>query len=183
MVPMNTFSDPQKIIQSLEIAPGETVADFGSGSGAYAMAAAASIFKNIQSRVFAIDINQHMLERISAEAQRQNYLCMNIIWGDVESSKGSQLRDASVDHVIIANTLFQCDDISAVIAEASRILKSDAQLLVVDWSESFGHIGPKTDHVIDTESVKKEAQKHGLSFSKEVDAGEHHYGLIFRKDN
>ena len=42
-------------------------------------------------------------------------------------------------------------------------------------------MGPREQDIVSKEAVKKLFEAHGFNFEKEIDAGEHHYGLIFRK--
>ena len=56
--------------------------------------------------------------------------------------------DASVDAVIISDLLFHVEHKNQVLQEAHRILRAGGRILVVDWRESFGGVGPEPDHVI-----------------------------------
>ena len=53
--------------------------------------------------------------------------------------------------------------------------------MVIDWSESFGNLGPSPSDIIPAEEVKKTFDSAGLTFISEFPAGDHHYGLIFAK--
>lgn len=178
---MNTFSDPKKIIESLPIDAHYHVADFGAGSGAYTKALVESLSSNRSGRVYAIDVQKELLESLHGDLPEQKHEVVHTVWSDLESDKGSQLRDDSIDMVCIANMLFQTDDPAAVIHEAYRVLKPEALCLIVDWSDSFGNIGPKESEIMNTDQVKEMAQKKGFEFVKNIDAGEHHFGLIFKK--
>ncbi len=178
---MNMFSDPQKIIIELPIFSGQRVADFGAGTGVYTFLLAQKV-KGIQDgEVFAIDVNQGLVERIGSEAREQGLTNVHPIWGDVDEPRGSNLADASVQAVLIANTLFQVEHRAAVIQEAHRILSFEGTLVLIDWEDSFQHIGPHADHVITKESARLLLQENGFDLVREFDAGAHHYGLIARK--
>jgi len=178
---MNTFSDPQKIIDQLEIFPGQQVADLGAGSGAYSLAMAEKLKGNPDSRVFAIDIQKELLSRIDALAESKKLSSVHIIWGNIEQEKGTCLRGDSLDKVLIANTLFQVEHKKNVIKEAYRILQPGGQLIIIDWSESFGNIGPKPDHIISQETAQLLCKEIGFTASETIQAGEHHYGFIATK--
>lgn len=174
------FSDPQVILDSLELSPESIVADFGAGSGFYSVAAGRALASG-SGKVYSIDVQKDLLERLKTLAQNQGVRNIEVIWGDVEAQKGSKLKDASVDWVIIANLLFQVPEKQAVVNEAKRVLKARGRMLVVDWSESFGGTGPAPSDVVTESAVKVLAATASLSFEKEIPAGEHHFGLIFRK--
>lgn len=173
------FSDPLKNIEQLGPKLGESVADFGSGSGHYSLALASLV--GDKGTVYAVDIQKDLLSKLKNEAQKRGFLNIEVVWGDLEKSGGSRLKDGAVQLVVISNLLFQIADKGSVAKEAFRILASKGRLLVVDWSESFGGIGPRGDLVFSEESAKKLFSEVGFVFEKNISAGEHHYGIIFVK--
>lgn len=68
-----------------------------------------------------------------------------------------------------------------MLKEAARILKSGGRLILIDWLESFGNIGPKEEDVVGEKTAKNLAQDCMLEFDKDIQVGEHHYGFIARK--
>ena len=65
--------------------------------------------------------------------------------------------------------------------EALRILKPKGQLLLIDWSESFGGIGPHANQVITPDMARVLCESAGFIFDKHIKVGDHHYGMIFKK--
>jgi len=54
-------------------------------------------------------------------------------------------------------------------------------VLVVDWTDSFGGLGPQPDDILSEDAARAMFEEVGLAFEKNIDAGEHHYGIIFKK--
>ena len=173
------FSDPAKNIEKFSLSQGMFVADFGAGSGFYTMSAAKAV--GGKGRVYAIDIQKELIQKIKNQANTEHLSNIEIIWGDVEKVGGSKMRDGSVDAVIIANILFQIAEKNNICLEAKRILKNGGRALVVDWLDSFGGLGPRQSDVFSPSAAKEIFQKNGFALDKEFGAGEHHYGLIFKK--
>lgn len=173
------FADPQKNVERLGIEPGMKVADIGTGSGHYAIAAAR--LTGVHGSVYAIDVVKDMLARLSKEAERSHLHNINVVWGNVEKVGGTTLREATVDRVIISNLLFQLEDKAHIADEIKRILKPGGLVLVIDWTGSFGMMGPHPDHVVTATQAKALFEKSNLHFEREFSAGEHHYGLVFRR--
>lgn len=171
------FSDPEKVISEMFIAQGMTVADFGSGAGFYTLALAKKV--GPYGRVFAIDSNPDFLRRIKNEAVRSGLQNIEVVQGDLESRKGSGLLSASVDRIVIANTLFSMENVDEIVLEAKRVLKHDGKVVVIDWNESYGQIGPHTDHVITKDEAREMFEKEGFHLESFVDAGSHHYGMLY----
>lgn len=172
------FSDPQKNIEQFHVDPGMKVADLGSGSGFYSLALAEAVGGS--GKVFAVDIQKDLLSKLKNEANSQGYTQLEIVWGDIDEPNGSTLSDQLVDRVIIANTLFQLEKKDETIREAKRILKPKGKLLIVDWTDSFGGLGPHTSDVVSADQAIELAEENGFKLDREIMAGEHHYGLIFK---
>jgi ubiquinone/menaquinone biosynthesis C-methylase UbiE len=103
---------------------------------------------------------------------------VEIILGDVEKKGGTSLRDGIVDAVIASNILFQVKDKDNFVLEIKRILKPGGKILLVDWSES-----PvvKKAHIVPKAKAREMFEKKGIVFDRDINAGEHHYGMIFIK--
>src|SRR5262249_46147823 len=135
------FSDPRKNLEQLALQPGSRVADFGSGAGFYALAAAR--FVGDRGRVYAIDVMKDMLTKLKNEAHRLHLHNIEALWGNIEKLGGSRLAPATVDVVLLCNTLFQLEHKHEVALEAKRILKPKGKVLVLDWKDSYGGLGPQ----------------------------------------
>ena len=171
------FSKPAENIDQFNLTAGMTVADFGAGSGAYALAMARCVGQS--GRVYAIDVQKELLARLGREAKAEHLANLEVIWSDLERAGGSKLADRLVDFVLFANLLFQISGQYTLFLEAKRILKPDGRLAVIDWRESYGNLGPPAERVVKIETVKDIASQAGFVFQKEFSAGDHHYGLLF----
>ena len=56
-------------------------------------------------------------------------------------------------------------------------MKNGGKILFVDWSEE-SILGPKKEKIISKEKTIELFGKRGISFERDIDAGEHHYGMI-----
>lgn len=174
------FSDPAKNVEQFGLSKGMFIADFGAGSGFYTMLLAKAVGEN--GRVYAIDIQKELIQKIKNQAKIEHLSNIEIIWGDVEKIGGSKMKDGSVDAVIIANILFQIPDKNNICLEAKRILKKEGKVFVIDWIDSFGNLGPRQEDVFSPSKAKEIFQKNGFAVEKEFSAGEYHYGLIFKNN-
>lgn len=173
------FSDPEKNIEQLSLGEGSYVADFGSGSGFYSFAAAQAVGSS--GRVYSLDVQKDLLQKVKKESQARHLTNLEIIWADLDHVGGSKLRESSIDAVILANILFQLENKDNTILEIKRILKRNGRVLVIDWLSSFGGLGPKAEDVLSKEKARELFLKHGFIFDREIGAGAQHYGIIFRK--
>jgi ubiquinone/menaquinone biosynthesis C-methylase UbiE len=130
-------------------------------------------------RVFAVDVMGDFLRKLKNEAVRSGLNNVEVIQGDLESINGSGLLTASLDRVIIANTLFQSDHPLNVVLEAKRVIKYSGKVAVIDWEDSFSQIGPHKDHLVTKEETRELFEKNGFTFESFIDAGQHHYGMLY----
>ena len=171
------FSKPEEVVKQFRLPAGARVADFGTGSGAYALALARAV--GPEGKVYAIDIQKELLARLGREARDSHVRNVEVIRGDLEQAHGSTLADNSVDFVVVANLLFQTSAKYVLVKEAKRILKSGGRVALIDWMDSFGGLGPKPADVLSPAEAKKIFAEVGLNYQSEFSAGDHHYGLIF----
>ncbi len=173
---MKDFLNPEEILDELEISPDMVAAEFGCGSGGFAIPLAKRLDQGL---VYAIDIQQAPLSALKSRTLLENIVNIKITRSDLEKPKGSTLTPLSLDLILIPNVLFQADDKDAIISEASRVLKNNAKLVVIDWLPEATQ-GPVEGRV-SSEEVKKIAEGEGFKLEKEFEAGKYHYGLIFEK--
>lgn len=172
------FSDPQKNIAELGIADGMKVVDLGAGSGFYTIEAAKKV--GPRGMVYAIDVQQDLLNKIKNSASLVGLHNIEVVWGNIEKIGGTKLREAIADRIILSNTLFQIavDDRDNLALEAKRLLKPGGKLMVVDWMGG-SPLSPKT--VVPRMLAEGIFQKAGFQIEKGFDAGDHHYGIILKR--
>ncbi|MDO8443447.1 MAG: class I SAM-dependent methyltransferase [Candidatus Azambacteria bacterium] len=173
------FLNVEKIIEQLNVGPNMAVADFGAGHGFFSVAFAKRVGSSGQ--IFAVDILQAALEAIRSRARLEGLFNIKLVKGDLGKIGGSTLPEESCDMVFIANLLFQVPDKSELIGEAFRILKKGGELAIVEW-KPYISLGPQKEQRLSEEEVKQIVAPKGFGEPKQIDAGSHHYGLIFIKN-
>ena len=173
------FADPNNIVKQMGIFEGMRVADFGSGSGNYSLAMAKLVGDS--GRVYAVDIQGDLLKKVKNLSRTEHPGNIEVIRGDIEKIGGTKLKDNVIDAVLLSNVLFQLDEKGKTVKEAHRIVKSKGRVVVIDWSDSFGGIGPQPQFVVTKERAKELFENGGFVYDRDIDAGSHHYGMIFKK--
>ncbi|TSC86481.1 MAG: SAM-dependent methyltransferase [Parcubacteria group bacterium Gr01-1014_8] len=173
-----SFAHPHRNVAVLGVQPGMKVADFGAGSGAYVHAITDALSGT--GTVYAIDVQKDLLRRIKNDATKRGFHNVEVVWADLEKLGASKIKEQVLDLVLISNVLFQLHDKHVIFEEAKRILKKGGRLAVIDWSDSYGGIGPTKSDVMKKEDAIKLARRSGFELPREFQAGAHHYGLIFR---
>lgn len=170
------FSDPVKNLKQFEIREDMIVADLGAGTGFYSLALSKIVTKG---KVYAIEIIPDYLQTILNKIKEARIVNVDCFLGDVEKIGGTKLKDGIIDRVIASNILFQVEDKNKFIEEVKRILKKDGKVLLVDWdTDNSSPLGNKKEAVSKEQAIEL-FTKHGFMKERDIDAGEHHYGIIF----
>jgi len=171
---MEGFLNPTEVLKQLPLRKNMVAADFGSGSGGWAIPLAKILE---EGKVYAIDILEEPLSALRAKVKLEKIVNIETIKSDVE--KGAKLLKESCDLVLMTNLLFECEYKKIILEEGKRVLKKGAKLLIVDWKKD-SPLGPEKGRV-SVEEVKKLAEELNLKVEKEFEAGLYHWGLILVK--
>lgn len=173
------FKDPERVLDQFVLGEGRIVADFGAGNGAYALSAAGRVGDT--GKVYAIDVQRDLLQRLKSAASAARIHNIEIVWGNLEKEGGSGIKDGVADAVIVSNVLFQAEQKAMVAKESFRILKTGGRALVIDWSSAGSVLGPPSQHLVSPEDARAIFEDSGFAYERSIDAGAHHYGMVFRK--
>jgi ubiquinone/menaquinone biosynthesis C-methylase UbiE len=171
------FTNPEQNILHLGLTEGMRVADFGAGTGFYSKATSMKV--GYTGKVYAIEVQKDLVKKLESDIKHWGISNIDCIWGDIERRGGTKISDHSMDVVIISNVLFQAEDKLGVIDEAGRVLKKGGKVLLIDWSESFGGMGPSTESVVSESTAQELFEKRGFKFLEKISTSVHHYGIIF----
>jgi ubiquinone/menaquinone biosynthesis C-methylase UbiE len=173
------FLHPASAVRAAGIHEGMLVADFGAGSGFFTRAAAREVGEG--GAVWAVDQNRELLPRIKNLSLAEGLNNVEVIHGDIELVGGTNLPEGRFDLVLLSNVLFMLEHKGECAAEIRRVLKKSGRALVIDWSGSFGGLGPRSDHVVTEEAARTLFEHHGFSTGASVPAGAYHWGFVVRK--
>lgn len=173
------FADPNANLAQFGLKEGAIVVDFGAGSGHYSFAAARQVGST--GRVYAVDVQKELLERLKKYAHEQGLGNIEVVWGDIEEERGVPLRDHIADVVILSNIFFQVEDKRGVALEVSRILKPKGRVFIVDWDASYNNLGPVEEMVFSADEARALFEHMGYVYEQEIEAGQHHYGFSLSK--
>jgi len=168
------FSEPAANLSKLGLTDGMKVVDLGAGSGFYSYEAAKRVGSS--GRVYAVDVQKDLLERLRSQGATQGIRNIEVVWGNAEKIGGTKLREGIADAVIASNILFQIEKPDEFCLEIKRILKKGGKVLIIDWSD-VSPIGPKT--VVPAMKAQVLFEKSGFRIDQSFGAGDHHYGLVF----
>ncbi len=173
------FMNPDKIVGGFGITEGMVVADFGSGAGYFTILLGQKVGPN--GKVYALDIQESALDNVRVKAKSAGLENVETIRSNLEVPGSSGLADNSQDMVLLANILFQSEQKADILKEAARVLKKGGFLVVIDWKRAAGGFGPPDNLRTDEFTMRSLVLGGGLVLENEIDAGQFHYGMKFKK--
>lgn len=171
------FFDPAGILAVMGLGADVTDAvEFGCGYGTFTIPAA----KMIRGTVHAIDIDAEMIAQTKEAAAKVGLKNIHTIQRDF-TVKGTGLKDASVDYVMLFNIL-HVEDPEVLLREAWRILKPAGKLGIIHWNyDPATPRGPAMDIRPKLEQCIQWAQEAGFSDPVQYDLKPYHYGIVLIK--
>jgi ubiquinone/menaquinone biosynthesis C-methylase UbiE len=172
------FVDPETVVSHFHIRPGDVVADLGAGSGFFLP----SLFRAVgeTGKVLACEIQRPLVESLGEQIQREGWANVQALWCDLEEVGGIPVGDHTTDIALLVNTFFQFSDKHSALQEVKRIVRPGGKLYLIDWTESYQGLGPRSDMLIPQQDATDLAEENGFTLETTYPAGEHHYGLAFR---
>lgn len=177
-----SWEKTSKIIEVLNIKPGQSIADIGSGPGYYTM-----IFSNLvgkDGKVYAIDINKKHVEYLDIFIKKNNVT--NVV--EIESRMNDIMLKEKVDlaflcslyHIIYATSMERVKD--EFIQSIKDSLKDDGRLVIVDnalvESSNLPYHGP----YIAKELIIAQLKYYGFKLEATHQFIPQRYVLIFKKE-
>ena len=166
------WQQPDRVIQTLRIQPGSTIADLGSGSGYFTLRLAQAVGPT--GKVYAVDIDSAMNEALKGRAQRERADNIRV----VSAKPNDPQLPEPVDLIFTSNTYHHIDNRIAYFAALIKHLRPSGRLAVIDydrtaWLEGlWGHYTPK-------EFIKRELEQAGYKLQNDFDFLERQSFLIF----
>jgi ubiquinone/menaquinone biosynthesis C-methylase UbiE len=174
-----TFIEPQTIIRMLSVNAGDTVADFGAGSGYFSFEFAQAV--GPEGTVYALDVLPSALEAITGRAKVMGLTNIVAQRCNLERANGSGLGVSSVDWVVVKDVLMQNKDKAVILREVARILKSTGRALIVEWDPDEAIVGPERTLRIKPKEMKVLIDAAGLAIVEEPSVGGFHYSFVVEK--
>ena len=175
---MTAFIKPENIIAQLALKPGQIVADLGSGSGFYAVAAAKTVGGT--GTVYAVDVQENKLVATQSIARQKGIRNITTIQADLDKPL-TGIAASSCDVVILASILHEVEQIEMLLKNTYRILKTGGTILSVDWKKEQTPFGPDIHRRVSLKDLKSRLASLGIHEGRELETDGYHYAHTFIK--
>ncbi|MCD6484977.1 MAG: class I SAM-dependent methyltransferase [Candidatus Odinarchaeota archaeon] len=126
------FVNPYKLLKEAGLKPGQEVLEVGCGPGFFTVPAAEIVGE--KGRVYALDVNPVAVENVRRKISKKRLMNVKVLLADATKTG---LPDKSVDIAFLFGVIHALDDVTAVMQEMYRVLKSNGILSIQKswWSE------------------------------------------------
>lgn len=170
------WQQPEQVIQTLNLEPGDRVADLGSGSGYFTFRLADAV--GLAGRVYAVDIDAAMNADLAERVQEQGYQNIEVI---LATPGDPGLSENSIDLIFSSNTYHHLENRAAYFANLRQYLRPEGRIAIIDFSEEswLGHL---IGHYTSSKVIQRELQEAGYTLEQELDFLSEQAFLIFSKE-
>jgi len=120
-----------EVLSEIGVAEGQSVMDFGCGSGTYSIPAAKLVGK--KGRVYSLDVSKSALKKLSSKAESKGL--DNIITLLSTGKPEIPIDYESLNHVLLIDVLQEIPNKERLFEEIHRVLKPQGEFFLLDWNE------------------------------------------------
>jgi predicted methyltransferase len=167
---------PTLVLEALQLKGGETVVDFGAGSGYYTFKLARLVGPH--GTVLAVDVEPKMLEFIRKRAARENLTNVGLLQS---SPMDPRLPVNRVDLVLMVDVYHELEFPYEVMRKMLTALKPGGRVALVEYRKEDPAVMIKQVHKMSEEQIVKEMTAVGLTYVETVRTLPLQHVVIFRK--
>lgn len=166
------------LVRSLQLKPGEIVADIGAGSGVISLRMAEQLLPD--GKVFAVDVQDEMLDRLRANCERFGI-------ENIEPVKGTQiktgLKPCSVDLAIMVDVYHEFEFPYEMMNDIAKSMKTGGRVALVEYRKEDPTIPIKEVHKMSQDQAKKEVEQaeFSLRWTETIHVLPRQHILVFTK--
>jgi arsenite methyltransferase len=162
-----------RVIQSLQIRPGDRVADIGSGSGYFVFPLAKAVGPD--GKVYAVDVDPAMNDLVAKRAKNERTVNVEVILAKPDDPI---LPPAGIDLIFSSNTYHHIDNRISYLANLRKYLRPNGRIAIIEFDRR-GWLQGMWKHYTPSEFIKKEMEQAGYSLQHEFNFLDRQSFLIF----
>jgi len=175
------WPDPLAMLEALGIKSDMTVLDLCCGDGYFT----APLAKLVAGKVYALDLDETMIELARAEAALQDVSVQKWIHADARDI--AEHLPENVDYVLMANTFHGVPDQPGLVRAVRSVLASNGLFAIVNWEARAREEttvlgaprGPKTEMRMTPAQVATIVETGGFKSRNTIELPPYHYGIVF----
>jgi ubiquinone/menaquinone biosynthesis C-methylase UbiE len=172
----DAWQQPEKVVKTLGLKPGDSVADVGAGPGYFTLRFARAV--GPAGKVYGVDISRGMLDYLGKEARAEHLANIQPVLAEPHDPN---LAPASVDVIFICDTLHHISDRASYFPLLMRALKPGGRLVNIDFHKRALPVGPPVEMKIPRAEMIREAEAAGFHLVHKYDFLKYQYFVVFKR--
>jgi len=168
--------DPDLAMRLMRVQRGATVADLGAGSGYFTTRLARAV--GPQGRVYAVDIQQGMLDLLQAALARERLTNVVPVLGAIDDPR---LPADSLDLVLMVDVYHEFSAPQTMRQHIRRALKPGGRLVLLEYRAEDPDVPIRPEHKMTKAQVKLEVEHEGFTQQRVYDDLPRQHLIIFTK--
>ena len=165
-----------KVVETLGLKPGESVADLGAGPGYFTLRFARVVGPT--GKVYGVDISREMLDYLEKQAESERLTNIQPVLAETHNPK---LPPASVDVIFVCDTLHHISERATYYPLLMRALKPGGRFVNIDFYKRPLPVGPAVEMKIPKAEMIREAESAGFHLVQQYDFLEYQYFVVFSR--
>lgn len=168
---------PEKVLDTLAIKPGSTVADIGAGTGYFSLRLAKRV--GPQGRVLATDIQPQMLAMLSDKMHAAN---VTNVEPTLCTPTDAKLPENTLDLALMVDVYHELAYPEETLGQIRRALKPDGRLVLIEYRGEDPNIPIKPEHKTTLVQIRSEIEPLGFRVKDVLEFLPEQRIVIFVKD-
>ncbi len=169
---------PQKIMDALQVKPGQQVCDYGCGNGFYTLRLAQLV--GPKGKVYAVDIQQEMLDILATRYEPRGIRNIHPV---LATDKDPQLPAGKLDLLLMVDVYHELSYPSEVLRAIHKNLKPNGTIALVEYREEDPTVPIKPLHKMSQPQALKELTANGFKLVRQFDGLPWQHVFFFARDD
>lgn len=156
----------EKILSTLHVQPGQTIADIGSGGGFFTILLSAQV--GTHGKVYAVDTNKDFLEFITRQVTKQKITNITTV---PATEHTIPLPAHSIDLIFVRNVYHHLHNRIVYFSEAKQLLAPKGRVAIIEYLPEGSRLSfhRRCGHNVPKETIIQEMGKAGYRVSASFD--------------
>ena len=169
--------EPKKLLDALTIKPGQTVCDIGCGNGFYTLRLARRVGE--RGTVYAVDIQQEMLDGLTRRAERQAIHNIRLTRGSLIDPR---LPAGTMDLVLMVDVYHEFSHPQQMLSAIRKSLKPSGRIVLVEFRAEDPNVPIKPLHKMSKQQILKEIVPNGFRLDHQFDGLPWQHMMMFVRE-
>ena len=162
----------------LDLKPGMVLCDLGCGNGYWTLPMAKKVKEN--GAVYAVDIQQEMLQKLGARAERAGLKNIRPVLGKVDDPK---LPADELDLLLMVDVYHEFSHPQSMLWEIRRALKPTGVVALLEYREEDPSVPIKPLHKMSKRQIMKEYEANGFKLVRDYNELPWQHLMFFARDD